>query len=55
MRGEDKYYQSESDLSPEEFTAMKDLIELCRQVVKMADNKEIVLIHSCEETVLRGD
>jgi hypothetical protein len=44
MCGEDEYYQSKADISEDEFTALERMIELCRDIVNMADDDEISLL-----------
>lgn len=44
MCGEDEYYQSKADISNEEFDALERIVEICRDIVHMADDDEIVLL-----------
>jgi hypothetical protein len=44
MCGEDEYYQSKADISEEEINSLERMIELCRDIVNMADDDEIVLL-----------
>lgn len=44
MMGMDHYYQRRSDLSDEEFENMECLIDVCRDIVKIADNENHVFI-----------
>lgn len=44
MSGTDDYYQSRSDMSREELIALKNLVQVCKDIVELADNDEIVLL-----------
>lgn len=44
MIGEDEYYQCRNDISDEEFDNMEILIDVCRDIVKMADNESHVFV-----------
>jgi len=44
MCGNDEYYQSKADISEEELCALERMIEICRDIVNMADDDEIVLL-----------
>jgi len=49
MSGTDDYYQSRSDMSREELIALKNLVQVCKDIVELADNDEIVLLHDGEK------
>ena len=49
MSGTDDYYQSRSDVSREELIALKNLVQVCKDIVELADNDEIVLLHDGEK------
>lgn len=44
MCGVDEYYQSRADISEEEIRALERMVEMCRDIVNMADDDEIVLL-----------
>ena len=44
MEGNDEHYQCRDDLSSEEYEAMESLIEICRDIVRMADNESHVFV-----------
>ena len=44
MQGEERYYQGKDDLSEEEFAAMTELIELCKEIVELSENDGNILV-----------
>jgi hypothetical protein len=49
MSGTDDYYQSRSDVSREELIALKNLVQVCKDIVELVENDEIVLLHDGEK------
>jgi hypothetical protein len=44
MEGYDDHYQCRDDLSSDEYDAMERLIDLCRDIVDMADDERHVFV-----------
>lgn len=44
MIGMDHYYQSRDDISEDEFNSMKQIIKICRDIVKITDNGNNVFL-----------
>jgi len=55
MSGTDDYYQSRSDMSREELIALKNLVQVCKDIVELADNDEIVLLHYADKVNVEDD
>jgi hypothetical protein len=49
MSGVDDNYQSRSDVSREELITLKNLVQVCKDVVELVENDEIVLLHYKEK------
>ena len=55
MSGTDDYYQSRSDMSREELIALKNLVQVCKDIVELADNDDIVLLHYADKVNVEDD
>lgn len=54
MCGVGEYYQSRADISEEEINALERMVEVCRDIVNMADDDEIVLLQEGEKVDPHG-
>jgi predicted transcriptional regulator len=55
MSGTDDYYQSCFDMSREELIALKNLVQVCKDIVELADNDDIVLLHYADKVNVEDD